>query len=567
MTLEQRISALAAAIGADIKALGGAGPDITAIEALTGTGLIERTGEGSAAVVTITAAGKALLDDIDAAAQRATLGLGNVNNTSDANKPVSSATQTALNLKAPLSSPALTGAPSAPTAAPATNNTQIATTAFVQAAVSALIDASPGALDTLNELAAAIGDDPNFAATISNGLAQKLAKSLNLSDLSDAAAARTNLGLAIGTNVQAWDGDLAAIAALTGTTGLLKKTGANTWTLDGSSYLTSITSALVTTALGYTPERSHQIDGMKNFLINPRFQVWQSWASRQAINPPNNVYLMDNWVGITSGNVSYTMDGSGTYVVWNPQSTNAYGQLHQPIESYLVRRMAGKQVTFSFEWGGAPTFIGSLTYELYYSTTSDSWTQSGWTSLGATGVTTGGSESVYLTSATFTVPSNAVGLRVGIVPTNAQPVGGAVGIVAPQLELGPVRTAFENRDISVDIAMCQRYFEKSYPLDMAPGTTGQWAGAFWNVAINGGDFYSLGGFRFKAEKRVSPTVTLYDPQYGNAGYMSSPQTGAQTTASVTSGSADGISNVRCTPNSNMTTNMIYAFHYAANARL
>ena len=50
------------------------------------------------------------------------------------------------------------------------------------------------------------------------------------------------------------DGDLAAIAALSGTTGLLKKDSANTWSLDTSSYLTSITSGNVTTALGYTPE-------------------------------------------------------------------------------------------------------------------------------------------------------------------------------------------------------------------------------------------------------------------------------------------------------------------------
>ena len=52
------------------------------------------------------------------------------------------------------------------------------------------------------------------------------------------------------------DGDLAAIAALSGTTGLLKKNAANTWSLDTSSYLTSITSGNVTTALGYTPENS-----------------------------------------------------------------------------------------------------------------------------------------------------------------------------------------------------------------------------------------------------------------------------------------------------------------------
>lgn len=56
---------------------------------------------------------------------------------------------------------------------------------------------------------------------------------------STAAGARTNLGLAIGTDVQAWDADLDAIAALAGTSGLLKKTAANTWSLDTATYLTS----------------------------------------------------------------------------------------------------------------------------------------------------------------------------------------------------------------------------------------------------------------------------------------------------------------------------------------
>ena len=67
------------------------------------------------------------------------VGLGNVDNTSDANKPISTATQTALNLKAPLASPALTGTPTAPTAAAGTNTTQIATTAFVNDAIAGLI--------------------------------------------------------------------------------------------------------------------------------------------------------------------------------------------------------------------------------------------------------------------------------------------------------------------------------------------------------------------------------------------------------------------------------------------
>lgn len=79
----------------------------------------------------------------------------------------------ALALKAPLASPALTGVPTAPTAPAGTNTAQLANTAFVQAAIAALVDSSPGTLDTLNELAAALGDDPNFATTMTNALALK----------------------------------------------------------------------------------------------------------------------------------------------------------------------------------------------------------------------------------------------------------------------------------------------------------------------------------------------------------------------------------------------------------
>jgi hypothetical protein len=131
------------------------------------------------------------------------VGLGNVNNTSDANKPISSATQTALNLKAPLENPTFTGNvgigvtnPSekldvngtvkatsfngnlidgctATTQSAEDNSLKIATTAFVNTAVSDLVDSAPGTLDTLNELAASLGDDPNYATTITGLLANK----------------------------------------------------------------------------------------------------------------------------------------------------------------------------------------------------------------------------------------------------------------------------------------------------------------------------------------------------------------------------------------------------------
>ena len=83
-------------------------------------------------------------------------------------------TSTAASTYAPLASPALTGTPTAPTAAANTNTTQIATTAYVQTEINDLIASAPGALDTLNELAAALGNDANFSTTVTNSLATKL---------------------------------------------------------------------------------------------------------------------------------------------------------------------------------------------------------------------------------------------------------------------------------------------------------------------------------------------------------------------------------------------------------
>ncbi|HGF1628301.1 phage tail protein, partial [Escherichia coli] len=107
----------------------------------------------------------------------------------------------ALALKAPLSSPALTGTPTAPTAAQSVNNTQIATTAFVKSAIAAMVGSAPAALDTLNELAAALGNDPNFSTTVLNALADKQPLDNTLTNLSgkDVAGLLAYLGLGEGS--------------------------------------------------------------------------------------------------------------------------------------------------------------------------------------------------------------------------------------------------------------------------------------------------------------------------------------------------------------------------------
>jgi hypothetical protein len=81
--------------------------------------------------------------------------------------------------------------------------TDAANKTYVDNAVAGLVDSAPAALDTLNELAAALGDDASFSTTITTSIGEKLAKASNLSDLTNASTARTNLGLGTAAVVDA----------------------------------------------------------------------------------------------------------------------------------------------------------------------------------------------------------------------------------------------------------------------------------------------------------------------------------------------------------------------------
>jgi hypothetical protein len=132
------------------------------------------------------------------------VGLANVDNTTDANKPVSTATQTALDLKANLASPTFTGTPAAPTAAPGTNTTQVATTAFVKAAA----DAAAAVANALTTDDVAEGTALYFtdarARTAVDGTARSFT-SVELNSVAKQVAATTgNIVTAAATTAYSW---------------------------------------------------------------------------------------------------------------------------------------------------------------------------------------------------------------------------------------------------------------------------------------------------------------------------------------------------------------------------
>jgi hypothetical protein len=103
--------------------------------------------------------------------------------------------------------------------------------------------------NNLSDVASVSTSRTNLGVTATGSDTTYAYRANNLSDLASASTARTNLGLAIGSNVQAWDADLDAIGAIAGTSGFLKKTAANTWSLDTNTYLTSA----VTSVTGTSP--------------------------------------------------------------------------------------------------------------------------------------------------------------------------------------------------------------------------------------------------------------------------------------------------------------------------
>jgi hypothetical protein len=269
--------------------------------------------------------------------------------------------------------------------------------------------------------------------------------------------------------------------------------------------------------------------GFRNRLRNGGMQIFQRGASAIDLNG----YFIDGWytaravsankMNVQVSNVFFGVNKFGMKIsrTAGDAQTNLFS-LYQPIEQTISQSLAGGNATLSFILGTGAN-ISSLTghsVSLYYQTSlADQGVGGSWTSLGAqpfsiTASTPYGARQGY----TFAIPSNATQLmvQVSFAVTGTAGADESFYITDIQLEPGSVATAFEARPIGTELALCQRYFEKSYNQADAPGNTSYLTqgGVFW--AIDTGN--AVGNQQFSVTKRTTPTVTIYNPATGLSGH-------------------------------------------------
>jgi hypothetical protein len=355
----------------------------------------------------------------------------------------------------------------------------------------------------------------------------------------------------------------------------------------------------MTTESGYSLGAGNA-SSFKNRIINGGMTIDQRNAGA-SITPTNQQYSVDRWLCFVSAASKYTVQrdaGSVTppvgfvdYLGITSSSAYSVGTgevfgIEQRIEGSNASDLAwgtanAKPVTLSFwvrssltgTFGGAiRNAANNRSYPFTYTISSaNTWEYETITIPGDTSGTwltdTGSGPKVTFSIGTGSTYSGTAGAWSGTEfysATGATSVLGTNGatwyVTGVQLEVGTVATSFDFRSIGTELALCQRYFEKSYNQATVPGTV---AGSSFRASIQAtNDYASINGI-FAVPKRADPTTQSYNPNTGTAGQMVADLTNI-TAVSITSTQLGLV--IFC--NNRVTSvNQFLSAHWTASAEL
>jgi hypothetical protein len=300
--------------------------------------------------------------------------------------------------------------------------------------------------------------------------------------------------------------------------------------------------------------------GTRNRIINGDMRIDQRNAGA-SVTPTGEQYTLDRWVARVTAASKYSVQRNAGSVTPPPGFTNYLGVTSQSAytltgnENYNIEQIIEGFNVADLNWGTASavpctlsfwvrssltgTFGGSIATTrtavwvmpfTYTISSANTWTyvtvpvtaptttggaETDNTAgvflrfgLGSIGTAAGGSNGVWTNAGNFVQPSGTV----SVVGTN----GATFLLTGVQLEPGTVATPFERRSYGQELALCQRYYEKSYAASVAPGTVTTNNG--WGIYINAG---TLGGrsCEWKVPKRTAPSVTVYSTVTGASGKL------------------------------------------------
>jgi len=252
----------------------------------------------------------------------------------------------------------------------------------------------------------------------------------------------------------------------------------------------------------------------RNKLINGDMRIWQRGTSFVSTAG----YTADRWYvnsTISNPTVSRSTDvPTGFQYSLNASATNTDVGIFQRIESVNALDLVNDIVTVSF-WAKQTTGAGtnSIGVQLYYPNTADVFTST--TSI-QTILKTGTTSWAYYTATFNALPANVVnGLQLQVFSTRSGGTGNSVLLVTGlQLEVGPTATPFEYRPIGTELALCQRYYCKTYNTNVSPGTITE-DGALYAVSASTVPGTAYVNWNFPCTMRTyNATILTYNPVTG-----------------------------------------------------